>query len=109
MAIEPPTCDYTQYCERIDCDRSGAAALCPDQCSKLPHTFILQLLSRSFMHQDEPFMINPLLNLSIFFQRFVKTLKFKLMCLDMRTAMVLAFVIASKSMVISVITRKNVV
>jgi len=28
----PPTCDYSQYCARIDCCKEGAAALCPEQC-----------------------------------------------------------------------------
>ena len=27
-------CDNTQYCDVVDCNKTGAAALCPDQCSK---------------------------------------------------------------------------
>merc|ERR1712223_999478 len=28
---EPPTCDYAPYCAIVDCSKTGAAALCPDQ------------------------------------------------------------------------------
>jgi len=31
---EPPTCDYGQYCALVDCKKTGATDLCPDQCSK---------------------------------------------------------------------------
>merc|ERR1712165_88590 len=31
---EPPTCDYAPYCAIVDCSKSGAAALCPDQCKR---------------------------------------------------------------------------
>ena len=31
---EPPTCDYAPYCAVINCTKTGATALCPDQCSK---------------------------------------------------------------------------
>ena len=31
---EPATCDYGPYCAIIDCKKTGAADLCPDQCSK---------------------------------------------------------------------------
>ena len=33
LAPEPPTCDYASYCAIVDCSKTGAAALCPDQCS----------------------------------------------------------------------------
>ena len=31
---KPITCDYGQYCALVDCTKTGAADLCPDQCSK---------------------------------------------------------------------------
>ena len=32
--LRKPTCDYGKYCEVVDCNKTGAATLCPDQCSK---------------------------------------------------------------------------
>jgi len=39
---EPATCDYGRYCAIIDCTKTGASDLCPDQCiEKVTRTFAI--------------------------------------------------------------------